>query len=281
MTASDVAATRIHVRVRYFAMQREQLGRRTEELELAAGATTIGDAWDALVTAHPVLGPAAGAIRFARNGRYAGPDEPLEDGDELALIPPIAGGAGRAGDPPGPALSRLTLTSEPIDERRIAELLASVPDTGDGAVVLFLGRTRATPGTPAPGQEAEAARHAGRRVEALDYEAYEPMALAELERITAEIAERFGVTEIAIVHRTGEVALGGTSVAIVAAAPHRDAAFDACRYAIEELKARAPIWKSERFADGSVWLGAPARAGPLDGSDSANRDSSAVEMEAN
>jgi molybdopterin synthase catalytic subunit/molybdopterin converting factor small subunit len=262
MPAADATpGSGIRIRVRYFAMQREQLGRRDEELAMPAGPATIGDAWAALVEAHPVLAPAAGAIRFARNGRYAGPDEGLEDGDELALIPPVAGGADER---PSQAIARLALTAQPIDDQRIAELMASVPDPGDGAVVLFLGRTRSTPGTPAPGQEAEAERHAGRRVEALDYEAYEPMALAELERIAGEIADRFGVTGVAILHRTGEVALGETSVAIVTAAPHRDAAFDACRYAIEELKARAPIWKSERFADGSVWLGAPPRAGPLE-----------------
>ena len=126
----------------------------------------------------------------------------------------------------------------------------------------FVGRTRETPGTPAPGQEAEAARFAGQRVEGLEYEAFEPMALAVLETIADEIAARFDVRRLAIVHRVGAVAVGEVSVLIVAAAPHRDAAFAACRYAIEELKARAPIWKAERFADGSVWLGAPARTGP-------------------
>jgi molybdopterin synthase catalytic subunit len=132
----------------------------------------------------------------------------------------------------------------------------------DGAVATFVGRTRETPGTPAPGQEAEAARFAGQRVVGLEYEAFEPMAIAVLEAIAAEILERYGVRRLAIVHRTGAVAVGEASVVIVAAAPHRDAAFAACRYAIEELKARAPIWKSERFADGQVWLGAPARTGP-------------------
>jgi molybdopterin synthase catalytic subunit len=93
------------------------------------------------------------------------------------------------------------------------------------------------------------------------------MVITELQRIADEIRQRFGVDDLAILHRTGEVPLGDTSVAIVAAAPHREAAFDACRYAIEELKARAPIWKSERFADGSVWLGAPARSGPVETTD--------------
>ena len=88
------------------------------------------------------------------------------------------------------------------------------------------------------------------------------MALKILATIADEIAERFGVDGLAIVHRTGEVPLGEASVAIVAVAPHRDAAFDAARYAIDETKARAPIWKAERFSDGHVWIGEPARDGP-------------------
>ena len=128
--------------------------------------------------------------------------------------------------------------------------------------MLFVGQTRESPGTPAPGQEAQAARFAAERVEALSYEAFAPMALAVLGTIADEIEERFGVRRLAILHRVGEVPLADASVVIAAAAGHRGAAFDACRYAIEELKARAPIWKSERFASGSVWLGAPARTGP-------------------
>ncbi|HEY8847457.1 MAG TPA: molybdenum cofactor biosynthesis protein MoaE, partial [Candidatus Limnocylindrales bacterium] len=129
-------------------------------------------------------------------------------------------------------------------------------------VVGFLGRTRSSPGTPAPGQEAEAARHAGRSVDSLTYEAHETMALRVLATIADEVAQRFGVERLAIVHRTGEVPLGEVSVAVVAVAPHRDAAFQAARYGIDETKARAPIWKAERFADGHVWIGEPARSGP-------------------
>ena len=141
-------------------------------------------------------------------------------------------------------------------------MLEAIPTAADGAVATFVGRTRETPGTPAPGQEVEAARFAGQRVDGLEYEAFEPMAVAVLEAIAAEIDERYGVGRLAILHRVGSVAVGEVSVVIVAAAPHRDAAFAACRYAIEELKARAPIWKAERFADGQVWMGAPPRPGP-------------------
>ncbi len=103
-------------------------------------------------------------------------------------------------------------------------------------------------------------------MQALDYEAFETMAIAVLHQVADEIADRFGITRLAILHRTGEVPLGEASVVIAVAGAHRGEAFDACRYAIEELKARTPIWKSERFTDGSVWIGAPARTGPEAGS---------------
>ena len=132
----------------------------------------------------------------------------------------------------------------------------------DGGVVAFTGRTRATPGTPAPGQEDEAARHAGRRVDGLEYEAFDTMAVSVLGEIADEVEARFGVRRLAIVHRSGAVPLGDASVVIVAVAAHRDAAFAAARYAIDETKARAPIWKAERFTDGHVWIGHVARTAP-------------------
>jgi len=249
----------MRIRVRLFAMQRQQLGVRELALEVADGST-VADAWATLAVLHPVLGPAGPTLRFARNAVYADPTEALCEGDELALVPPVAGGSGEVTDP-GP-YRRLELHTAPFDDALLAELRRTVATPADGAVVLFLGQTRATPGTPAPGQEAEAARHAGRAVQALEYEAFEPMALSVLAQIADEIAARFGVTRIAILHRTGEVPLGEASVVIAVASGHRGEGFAACRYAIEELKARAPIWKSERFTDGSVWMGGPARTGP-------------------
>ena len=125
----------------------------------------------------------------------------------------------------------------------------------------FVGRTRVTPGTPAPGQEAEAARHAGRVVDELEYEAFEPMASACSARSPTRSRRGSASRRVAIVHRTGVVPLGEASVVVVAVAPHRDAAFAAARYAIDETKARAPIWKAERFEDGVVWIGEAARTG--------------------
>lgn len=245
-------------------MQRVQTGRSRHALELPEEAD-VAAAWAALVAAFPELAPAQGSVRFARNGRYVERHERLAPGDELAVIPPVAGGSpdgGRAAD--GPRHRRLEIVATPLADGLLADLQVSVASTADGAVVAFLGQTRETPGTPAPGQEAAAARVAGQRVVGLAYEAFEPMALAVLAEIADEIEVRFGVRRLAIVHGVGEVAVGEASVAIVVAAPHREEAFAACRYAIEELKARAPIWKAERFADGSVWLGSPARHATLD-----------------
>lgn len=250
---------RVRVRVRLFAVQRELAGEREVPLELDAGATAES-AWQALVQRYPVLAPGRPSVRFARNGEYVNATEPLADGDEVACIPPVSGGASAA-----PGVTRiLELRDEPLGRTILADLTDRLATAGDGAVVGFIGRTRETPGTPAPGQEEEAARHAGREVEALDYEAHESMVFAVLTQIADEIATRFGVTRLAIVHRTGEVPLGEASIAIVACARHRDAAFDAARYGIDETKARAPIWKAERFADGHVWIGEPARTGPAD-----------------
>jgi molybdopterin synthase catalytic subunit/molybdopterin converting factor small subunit len=167
-------------------------------------------------------------------------------------------------EPPG-RVRILELREAPFDASILAELSGRLATPEDGAVVGFLGVTRRSPGTPAPGQEAEAARHAARIVEALTYEAHPEMALRVLVEIADEIEARFGVTRLAIVHREGEVPLGEPSVAIVACAPHRDAAFEAARYAIDETKSRAPIWKAEQFEGGRVWIGEPARTGPAEG----------------
>ncbi len=267
---TDIRATGpMRIRVRLFAIQRELAGAREVPLELAAGAI-VEDAWAAIAARFPLLGPGRPSVRFARNGDYAEPTTALADGDEVAFIPPVSGGAGDAADvlPEGrrPGRSRIIeLQDEPFAPTILADLEARLATDADGAVVGFVGRTRVSPGTPAPGQEAEAARHAGRSVEALGYEAHDTMAIRVLTAIADEIAVRFGVERLAIVHRIGEVPLGAASIVVLAVAAHRDAAFQAARYAIDETKARAPIWKAERFADGQVWIGAPARSGPEPG----------------
>jgi molybdopterin synthase catalytic subunit len=255
----------MRVRARLFAIQREIAGTRELTLELAEGAT-IEEAWTAIVERVPALAPGRPSLRFARNGEYADPEERLADGDELAIIPPVSGGAGEAGQTAGP-IRILELREQAFTTAILGELGERLATDEDGAIVGFLGRTRRSPGTPAPGQEAEAARHAGRSVDSLEYEALEPMALTVLGQIADEVADRFGVDRLAIVHRSGVVPLGEPSIAVVAVSPHRDAAFRAARYAIDETKARAPIWKAEQFEDGHVWIGQAARTGPAAGDD--------------
>ncbi|MDQ3128879.1 MAG: molybdenum cofactor biosynthesis protein MoaE [Chloroflexota bacterium] len=257
--------------MRLFAIQRQLAGTRQVPLDLSDGST-VEDAWTAVVAQFPVLAPGRASVRFARNGEYAEPSTALAEGDEVAFIPPVSGGSGDASggaddaaDAGRRARRILELHEAPFPATILADLEARLATDEDGAVVGFVGRTRVTPGTPAPGQEAEAARHAGRAVESLEYEAHDSMAIQVLAAIADEIAERFGVDRLAIVHRTGAVPLGEASIVVVAVAAHRDAAFQAARYAIDETKARTPIWKAEQFADGQVWIGAPARSGPVDG----------------
>jgi molybdopterin synthase catalytic subunit len=243
----------MRVTVRLFAMLRQQAGWREREIELA-GEATIADAWRLIANESPALAPQREHVRFALNREYAAADQRLSDGDELAFIPPVAGG--------GDDYLRLEITGDPISDELLGELRRTVPSTTDGAFVLFLGQTRDSAGTPSPGEEAEAAKHSGKPVVALEYEVFDEMALDVLRAIASEIEQRFGVTRLAIVHRSGLVPLGEASVVVCAASAHRSAAFDAARYGIEELKGRAPIWKSEQYSDGSVWIGAPPREGP-------------------
>ncbi len=237
------------VHLRLFARQREIAGTNRLDVEVPGNAT-IEDAWTALVALHPALADGRPYVRFARNGDYAAPETRLADGDEVACIPPVSGGSGAR---------ILELVPAPLPVGLGHALADRLATPADGAVVIFEGRTRETPGEPAPGEEAAAARHAGATVEALAYEAFEPLAMQVLEEIADAAAERFGVERLGIVHAVGEVPLGAVSVVIVACAPHRGAAFDAARFAMDETKARAPIWKAERFADGHVWIGQPAR----------------------
>jgi molybdopterin converting factor subunit 1 len=151
----------VRIRVRLFAIQRELAGTREVGLELPDNAK-IANAWEALVAQYPALAPGRDFVRFARNGAYADPTTSLEDGDEVAMIPPVSGGGGGAEAAPRRILE---LRVTPFDATILAELTDRLATAEDGAAVGFLGRTRVTPGTPAPGQETEAERHAGRAVE--------------------------------------------------------------------------------------------------------------------
>jgi MoaE-MoaD fusion protein len=214
----------MQVAVRCFAILRE-LSADKVAIELGTGST-LADAWDALAARFPGVAPHRPYVRAARNGEYAEWQVPLADGDAIAFLPPVSGGAARTG-----------LTEGEID---VAALERTVASVAHGAVVTFAGRAR---------------DHAddGRQVLELDYEAYPEMAGTVLAAIAAEAEARWPGVEIGVIHRTGVVPLGEVAVAIVTAAPHRSAAYEASRYVIEELKRRLPIWKRERFADGTEW----------------------------
>jgi molybdopterin synthase catalytic subunit len=212
----------MRVSVRTFAILRELSADRTE-LELVAGAT-LEDAWRAFAERFPALEPHRPYVRAAHNGSYAEWNAILAEGNEVAFLPPVSGGAITA------------LSQGPID---VAALEAAVAGGGHGALVTFVGRARDTADD-------------GRGVQELEYEAFDQMALATLDEIAGEAEKQWPVA-VAVVHRTGVVPIGEAAVAIVTAAPHRAEAYESNRFVIEAIKERLPIWKRERFADGSEW----------------------------
>jgi molybdopterin synthase catalytic subunit/molybdopterin converting factor small subunit len=213
----------MQVTVRCFATLRELAADRTT-VTLPPHAL-IADAWAALAAAHPALVPHRPFVRPARNGAYAAWEAPLADGDQVAFLPPVSGGG-----PTG-------LNDRPID---VAALEAAVAGSGHGALVTFVGRAR---------DRADD----GREVLGLEYEAYPEMAAGVLAEIAEEAEGRWTGCAVAVVHRVGSVPIGEAAVAIVTAAAHRSDAYDASRFVIEAIKERLPIWKLERFADGSEW----------------------------
>jgi len=207
------------VAVRLFAALRERAGAREAALELDEGAS-VDDVWPALG-----LGEEPAGLVYAVNRAYVDRGTPLADGDEVALIPPVSGGA-------------FVLSNEPLSLERAA---AEVASDGAGAIATFVGTTRA--------------RSRGREVIRLEYEAYEGMAEAEMERIAGVLRDRHDVIDVAIHHRVGPVEIGETSVVIAVSAAHRAAAFDACREAIDTLKQTVPLWKKELYVGGEEWIG--------------------------
>jgi MoaE-MoaD fusion protein len=207
------------VTIRLFAGLRERAGVDERELELAEGSR-IGDVWAALD-----LGDEPPGLLYAANQAYVPRERELAEGDEVALIPPVSGGAFR-------------LTEEPID---VGAVVAEAADEGAGAVATFLGTVRN--------------RSRDREVLHLEYEVYEGMA----EKVMAEIADslraKYDLCAVAITHRVGRVAIGETSVAIAVSAPHREDALAACKEAIDTLKAEVPLWKKEVYEGGEEWIG--------------------------
>ncbi|MFL5183208.1 MAG: molybdenum cofactor biosynthesis protein MoaE, partial [Microvirga sp.] len=177
---------------------------------------------------HPRLERMRPVTMVMVNKTYVTDDHLLRDGDELALIPPVSGGA----------RPRFSIQTEPLDPR-LTESLVAHP--GAGAIATFIGTVRD--------------HGRGRQVTHLEYEAYAPAAELTMAQIANEIHERWGIDHVAMTHRVGSLAVGEASVVISVASAHRDAAFEACRYAIERIKEIVPIWKKEHYADGAAWLG--------------------------
>jgi len=204
------------VTVRLFAGLRERAGGSTREVD----AARVADVWGTLG-----LGDEPDGLLYAVNKEYASRDRELRDGDEVALIPPVSGGA-------------FLLSDEPLSLDRVVD---EVRDERAGAIATFTGTTRI--------------ESRGRHVVHLDYEAYEGMAEQVMEQIADELTRRYDLCAIAIHHRVGRVVIGETSVVIAVSAPHRADALAACRDAIDTLKEQVPLWKKEVYEGGEEWLG--------------------------
>jgi molybdopterin synthase catalytic subunit len=221
------------ITVLVFGPLRERVG----VAEVHLDGATVQEVWDELVRRHPSAAADAGSIRAARNLCYCEWNTPVQDGDTVAFIPPVAGG--RDGASP----VRVWISDAPID---IASVIAGAGTSRDGAVATFIGRVR---------------DHSdGVAVERMDYEAYAEMAETEMRRIGEELFARGGISTITIVHRTGALLIGDASVVVVVAAPHRDTAFPACQEALELIKSTVPVWKREHRTDGAHWVDARHRA---------------------
>ena len=207
----------MRVTVRLFAGLRERAGWSERELD---GVSRVGDVWAALD-----LGVEPPGLLYAVNKSYVERDQQLAEGDEIALIPPVSGGA-------------FLLSAEPLSLEAVVDEVAS---DEAGAVATFVGTTRV--------------HSRGRTVTHLEYEAYEGMAEQLMAQIAAELHARYDLCEIAIHHRVGRVDIGERSVVIAVSAPHRQDALAACKEAIDTLKERVPLWKKEVYAGGEEWIG--------------------------
>lgn len=222
----------MRVQVRYFAVVRERIGRQEDTLVLPEG-TDVATALDVLGKRHERLLALRPFLQVAVNQEIAPSSRPLHDGDELALIPPVAGG----GAAPAGRLARVVSDRAPSVEA----VMAAVRVPAAGAVVTFVGTVRDSSD--------------GRPVVRLEYEAYVDMAERVFTQLCEEIENELPGTRLALEHRAGALEVGDVAVAIAAAAPHRAEAFRACEALIDRLKAAAPIWKKEFGPDGSSWVG--------------------------
>jgi molybdopterin synthase catalytic subunit len=225
----------ISVRVLFFGGAKDMTGASSIELPLPSPAT-LRDATAALIERFPELKRFGRSLLFAVNQEYADPETKLNSDDELAVFPPVSGGSETICDYRCP-LDFFELTTGVIDVGAVARRVV-LPECG--ATVTLDGYARRWT--------------AGRETEYLIYEAYGPMALSEMEKLGAAAHKQFEIAHVGIVHRTGRLEIGETSVVIAVSAPHRHAAFEACEWLIKELKRTVPIWKKEVFQDGEIWV---------------------------
>lgn len=223
----------INVRVLFFGAARDATGEGEVDLKLQSPTSSVA-AFGQIIEAFPNLRRFGPSLLLAVNQEYVSKtdDREVRDGDELAIFPPVSGGANFE-----KSYDFFELTTDPIDVGAVARRVV-LPECG--ATVTLDGYAREWTN--------------GRRTIQLVYEAYPPMALRELEKLGAEARRRFSVAHIGIVHRIGSLEMGETSVVIAVSAPHRHAAFEACEWAIKELKRTVPIWKKEIFEDGEAWV---------------------------
>lgn len=214
----------MEVRVLFFGMLKDLAGRGSDRLILPDQAS-LADVLTHYEKEIPRLKELLPSIAMSLNREYAGPESTLHANDEIALLPPVSGGA-----------PRTRIVREKIDTPAVVDLLKR-PE--DGAVTVFEGVVRDNT--------------RGRRTRYLDYECYEDMALKQMEELAERAVSEFNVRDVVIVHRVGKLEIGETSVLIAVASAHRGAAFDACRWLIDTLKRTVPIWKKESFEDGAVW----------------------------
>ncbi len=231
----------MRVRVLLFGILKDLAGKSSDSMELPEPAS-VRDVLARYESSIPRFKDSLPSLAFAVNQHYAGVDTTLHDGDEIALLPPVSGGLDDAtnssvkGGAPARESRHSAIIRDRIDAQRTRSAL-SRPE--DGAVAVFEGIVR---------------NHSrGRKTLYLDYEAYEEMALQEMELLAEQALKEFKIRDVAIVHRLGRLDIGETSVLIVVASAHRAPAFEACRWLIDTLKRKVPIWKKEYFEDGAVW----------------------------
>jgi MoaE-MoaD fusion protein len=217
----------MRVRVLFFGVLKDLVGQASESLELREGAT-VADVLSHYESTVPRIRAVLPSIALSVNQHYSGPGAVLGNDDEVALLPPVSGGAAR--------LAHAAIVRERIDSQVILERLKH-PE--DGAAVVFDGVVRNNT--------------RGRQTLYLEYEAYEEMALQQMEELAVQALGQFPVRDVALVHRLGRLEIGETSVLIVVASAHRGPAFEANRWLIDTLKRTVPIWKKEYFVDGAVW----------------------------